>query len=59
VKQSWRFRWLAEVPRLTAAEVTQVSDKELLAMIEELLKDEPREGTPIKFTAEQVTQIIL
>jgi len=32
---------------------------QLLAMIEELLKDEPREGTPIKFTAEQVTQIIL
>lgn len=56
--QQWRSRWLAEVPRLTAAEVTQVSDKELLAIIEDLLKDEPREGTPIKFTAEQVTQII-
>lgn len=51
-------RWLAEVSRLTAAEVAQISDKELLAIIEELLKDEPREGAPVKFTAEQVTQII-
>lgn len=56
--QQWRSRWLLEVPRLTAAEVTGVKDKELLAMIEETLMDEPREGTPVKFTAEQVTQII-
>ena len=56
--QQWRSRWLAEVPRLTALEVTGVSDKELLAMIEQTLRDEPREGAPVKFTAQQVTQII-
>jgi len=55
--QQWRSRWLAEVPRLTAAEVTQVSDKELLAMIEALLKDEPREGTQVHGRAKS-TQII-
>lgn len=56
--QQWRSRWLAEVPRLTALEVTEVSDKELLAMIEQTLRDEPREGAPVKFTAQQVSQII-
>lgn len=35
-----------------------VSDKELLAMIEEVLTDEPRSGAPVTFSAEQVTQII-
>lgn len=55
---TWRSRWLLEVPRLTAAEVTGVEDKELLAMIEQTLMDEPREGAPVKFTAQQVTQII-
>lgn len=54
----WRSRWLVEVPRLTAAEITGVGDKELLVMIEETLLDEPREGAPVKFTAEQVAQII-
>ena len=56
--QHWRSRWLGELPRLTAAEVSGVSDKELLLMIEEVLWDEPREGAPVKFSAEQVTQII-
>lgn len=56
--QQWRSRWLEVVPRLTAAEVTGISDKELLAMIEEVLMDEPRAGAPVKFTAEQIVQII-
>lgn len=55
---SWRQRWLDAVERLTAAEISGVSDKELQAMIEEVLMDEPRSGTPPTFTAEQVTQII-
>lgn len=46
------------MPRLTAAEVSGVSDFELLLMIEEVLWDEPPEGAPVKFSAEQVTQII-
>lgn len=56
--QQWRSRWLAEVPRLTAAEISGASDKELQAIIEALLLDEPRWGSPVKFTAEQVAQII-
>jgi len=36
-----------------------VSDQELLAMIEEAIKDELRIGTPVTFSAEQVTQIAL
>lgn len=56
--QQWRSRWLAEVPRLTAAEVSGVSDSEFQAMIEEVLLDEARLGAPVKFTATQVTQII-
>jgi len=43
--------------RLTA-EIALVSDQELLAMIEEAIKDELRIGTPVTFSAEQVTQII-
>jgi hypothetical protein len=35
--QQWRSRWLGELPRLTAAEVSGVSDKQLLLMIEEVL----------------------
>jgi len=53
----WRARWL-DAERLTAAEIALVSDQELLAMIEEAIKDELRIGTPVTFSAEQVTQII-
>jgi putative transposase len=55
---SWRHRWLDAVARLTAAEIAGVTDKELQVMIEEVLMDEPRSGTPVTFSAEQVTQII-
>lgn len=56
--QVWRRRWLCAVDRLTAAEIAGVSDKELLAMIEEVLTDEQRSGAPVTFSAEEVTQII-
>ncbi len=55
----WRSRWLAAVPCLTAAELGDVSDKELQAMIEEVLEDEPRWGAPVKFSAEQVAAAIV
>ncbi len=55
---AWRCRWLDAVARLTAAEIAAVSDFELQAMLEEVLRDEPRSGTPVTFNAEQVTQII-
>jgi len=51
----WRARWLDAAERLTA-EIALVSDQE--AMIEEAIKDELRIGTPVTFSAEQVTQII-
>lgn len=56
--QQWRSRWLAEVPRLTAIEVSEDSDQELLSAVEEVLRDEQRQGAPVKFTATQVTQLI-
>lgn len=56
--RQWRSRWLEAVPQLTAAELSGVSDKELTAMMELVLTDEPRLGAPVKFTAFQVTQII-
>lgn len=56
--QQWRSRWLAEVPRLTAIEVSGGSDQELLLAVEEVLRDEQRQGAPVKFTATQVTQLI-
>jgi len=37
----WRARWLDAAERLTA-EIALVSDQELLAMIEEAIKDELR-----------------
>lgn len=55
---SWRHRWLEAVDRLTAAEIAGVTESELQVMIEEVLMDEPRSGTPVTFSAEQVTQII-
>lgn len=54
----WRRRWLEDVPRLTAAELNDCNDSELLALIEEVLMDEPRQGAPVKFTAQQVVQIM-
>ncbi len=57
VKQ-WRSRWLSCVPQLTAAELSGVNDVELVAMVEQVLMDEPREGAPVKYNAMQVTQII-
>lgn len=56
--QQWRSRWLEAVPQLTAAEVTGISEQELLGLIEAVFWDEPRAGTPVKFAAEQVVQII-
>lgn len=48
----------AAVPGITAAELSSFSDQELQAMIEAVLEDEPRIGARVKFSAEQVTQII-
>ena len=53
----WRTRWSCQAERLAAAEV-QSSDKDLMTLIEQTLRDAARSGKPVKFTAEQVTQIL-
>lgn len=54
----WRTRWARNEERLAAAERKGVSDKELVKLLYDLLADGERSGTPPKFTAEQLTQII-
>jgi putative transposase len=54
----WRTRWLAAGPRLAAAEARGCKDKEFSALVEGVLADEPRPGTPATFTAEQLTQLV-
>jgi putative transposase len=54
----WRTRWAENEERLAAAEQEGASDKDLAKLLLDLLADEERSGTPPKFTAEQLTQII-
>jgi putative transposase len=54
----WRDRWHAETVRRTAIEETAVSDQELETFIIDSLRDAYRSGTPPKFSAEQVVQIV-
>jgi transposase len=53
----WRRRWADNWDRLIAIECGE-GLKVLEKAIEELLRDAPRSGSPGKFTAEQVTQIL-
>ena len=53
----WYDRWLAAQDRLRGAQAA--SDKEFRALIEDILADQPRPGTPPTFTAEQVCQIMV
>jgi len=54
----WRKRWIGAEERLRKAGDEGASDKDLSAMIIEILSDSPRAGTPPTFRAEQMTQII-
>jgi putative transposase len=54
----WRDRWNEGVPALLKAEQDNASQKQLLALIESLLDDDDRPGTPPTFTTEQIVQII-
>lgn len=45
---AWRRRWLEAVPQLTGAEMSGVSDNELLAIVELVLTDEARVAAPVK-----------
>jgi putative transposase len=53
----WRHRWADAFDRLVLVECCE-KPSALLDAIQELLSDLPRSGSPGKFTAEQVTQIL-
>lgn len=54
----WRGRWAESRARLTAAEEEGATDKDLRALLVEVLSDAKRCGGPTTFTPEQVTSII-
>ena len=54
----WRSRWLAATQRLELAEKQAVDEQQLTNIIEDILSDEYRSGTPPTFTPEQIVQIV-
>jgi putative transposase len=54
----WRDRWLQAATVLHQAEQEEASDSQLLDMIEHILTDAPRPGTPATFTPEQLVQLV-
>ena len=54
----WRNRWADEQHALDFADAENGPDKELAAKMKNVLSDAPRCGTPPKFSAEEVAQII-
>lgn len=55
--KKWRKRWREASPKLAEIEA-EGSLKELEAAVKDAIADQPRSGTPAKFTAEEVCQII-
>jgi putative transposase len=55
--RKWRDRWANEAENLVSVE-TEADNKELGEYILTLLSDQARSGTPGKFTAEQICQIV-
>jgi transposase len=53
----WRNRWAEAAERLATAE-TDSTDRELQLLVEDVLSDQPRSGTPATFTPEQICQIV-
>ncbi len=54
----WRERWQASAPSLCEAEAEGVSELHLRQRIIDVLSDEPRSGTPVRFSLEQVVEIV-
>ena len=52
------LQWLAASVELAVAEIEGVSDEKLIKLLEQVLSDESREGTPNFFNTEQVIQIV-
>jgi putative transposase len=55
--RTWRRRWLEAAPVLEAVEA-EGDGKALAELVEKILTDEPRSGTPATFAAEQIVQIV-
>jgi len=53
----WRDRWLVATPALQTAEQDQ-APQQLRRLLEHLLDDAPRPGTPATFSPEQIVQIV-
>jgi putative transposase len=56
--QLWRERWLLASESLGQGECEDISDSQLRQRIEVILQDELRSGTGVKFTVEQIVQIV-
>jgi len=54
----WRDRWNLAAAALLQAEQDNASEKQLLGLIEDILDDDHRPGTPATFTPEQIVGII-
>jgi putative transposase len=54
----WRHRWHENTARRVALEEAAANEQELEAFIIDSLRDAYRSGTPPKFSAEQVVQIV-
>ena len=55
----WRFRWAAASEKLAVSEGPETTDEQLEGAILDVLSDEYRSGTPGKFSAEQLAQLIV
>lgn len=55
--RQWRERWLEATERLSETE-SSVDDKPLMQLIESVLADELRPGTPARFSLEQIVEIL-
>lgn len=56
--RKWRTRWIEATEELNLAFDKGVSEKKLKQLIIEVLSDQPRPGTPAKFSVEQIVQIV-
>jgi len=54
----WRARWVEATPVLQAVREKGASQRELSVLLETVLSDAFRSGTPGKFTAEQLAKVI-
>lgn len=55
---SWRERWQASEVQREAVANEMDDDKSLRALLEDIFRDNPRSGSPGKFSAEQMAQIM-